>query len=65
MTKRRMARAGRAMTTATKRAMATDGNNTGNCYSKEGGNNGDEDRDGAKDMATCATTGEDDGGNGP
>jgi hypothetical protein len=26
-----------AMTMATKRAMATDGDNMGNCYSKEGG----------------------------
>jgi hypothetical protein len=38
-TKRTMAKATmkRAMVTATKRAMVTDGNNTGNGYSKEGG----------------------------
>ncbi len=32
-----MARAARAMAAATKRGMATNGNNTGNCYGKEGG----------------------------
>ncbi len=37
MTKRVMARAARAMATGTKMAMATNGNNTGNCYGKEGG----------------------------
>ncbi len=31
-----MVRAARAMATATKRAMATDGNNMGNGYGKEG-----------------------------
>jgi hypothetical protein len=35
--KRAMARAARAMVTATKREMATNGNNTGNGYGKEGG----------------------------
>jgi hypothetical protein len=34
--KRAMARAARVMATATKMAMATDGNNSGNGYSKEG-----------------------------
>ncbi len=34
-TKRAMARAARAMVTATKRAMATNNNNTGNGYSEE------------------------------
>jgi hypothetical protein len=32
-----MVRAARAMTMVTKRAMATNGDNTGNSYSKEGG----------------------------
>jgi hypothetical protein len=32
-----MARAARAMAMATKRVMATNGNNTGNGYGKEGG----------------------------
>jgi hypothetical protein len=36
VTKRAMASAAREMATATKRVMATDGNNTGNGYSKEG-----------------------------
>ncbi len=49
-----MARAARVMATATKMAMATDGNNTGNCYGKEGGNNGDS----TKDKAARATIGE-------
>ncbi len=38
MTKRGMARAARVMATATKRAMATDGDNLGNGYGKETGN---------------------------
>ncbi len=37
MTKRAMARAARAMVTAMKRAMATNGDNTGNGYGEEGG----------------------------
>ncbi len=42
-----MARAARAMAMATKRVMATNGDNTGNGYSKEGGNdNGDKEGDG-------------------
>ncbi len=32
-----MARAARVMAMATKRAIAMDGNNTGNCYGEEGG----------------------------
>ncbi len=37
MTKRAISRAARMMATATKRAMATDGNTTGNSYGKESG----------------------------
>jgi hypothetical protein len=37
VTKRAMTRAARAMVTATKRAMATDGNHMGNRFGKEGG----------------------------
>ncbi len=37
MTKSAMVRAAREMMTATKRAMATDDHNMGNCYSEEGG----------------------------
>jgi hypothetical protein len=37
VTKRAMARVARATAMATKRAIATNGNNTGNCYGKEAG----------------------------
>jgi hypothetical protein len=49
-----------AMAMATKRPMATDGDNTGNGYGKEASGQAmvAGDGDGAKDMATHATTGE-------
>jgi hypothetical protein len=57
--KRTMARAARAMATATKRTMATNGDNTGNGYGKEGGG-----RLMAATMGTVQSEGGD-GGNGP